>query len=171
VRRIRPEQIVEDENSVPRDHHFIPVFLLKQWAAANGKLVEYTIKRHKLIAKPVGPRSTGFEVDLYAFDELPPDVRQFVEEEFFNYADNIAAIALERLLAGDLDDWSSELKSGWSRFVIGIHLHTLVPCPSFALPLYPLGKATAKPRNLRMKPSASPNTPPGSMSIARSTIR
>ncbi len=108
--------------STPRDHHFIPIFLLKRWALADGKLVEYTIKHDKFIAKRVGPRSTGFEVDLYAFDELPPDVRQFVEEEFFNYADNIAAIALERLFAGDLDDWSPEIKSGWSRFVIGIHL-------------------------------------------------
>ena len=108
--------------SAPRDHHFIPVFFLKKWAATNGKVIEYTIKRGKLIAKPVGPRSTGFELDLYAFGELPPDLRQFVEEEFFSYADNIAAIALERLLAGDLDDWSSDLKSGWSRFLIGIHL-------------------------------------------------
>jgi hypothetical protein len=31
-----------------------------------------------------------------AFNELPLDVRQFIEQEFFNYADNIVAIARER---------------------------------------------------------------------------
>jgi hypothetical protein len=37
-----------------------------------GKLVEYTIKHGKLIAKLVGPHSTGYEFDLYAFNELAP---------------------------------------------------------------------------------------------------
>ena len=106
----------------PRDHHFIPAFLLQQWAGPNDKLIEYTIKHGKLIAKPVGPRSTGFEFDLYAFNELPPDVRQYVEEKFFNYADNIAAIALERHLTGSREPWSAKLLSAWSRFVICIHL-------------------------------------------------
>jgi hypothetical protein len=57
--------------STPRDLHFIPVFYLKRWANLSGKLVEYTIKHDKLIAKLVGPRSTGYETDLYAFNELP----------------------------------------------------------------------------------------------------
>jgi hypothetical protein len=108
--------------STPRDHHFIPVFLLKQWAGQDGKLIEYTIKHGNLIAKPVGPRSTGYEFDLYAFNELPPDVRQFIEQEFFNYADNIASVALERHLSGSHEPWSAELLSAWSRFLIGIHL-------------------------------------------------
>ena len=108
--------------STPRDHHFIPAFLLKQWAGENGKLIEYTIKHGKLIAKSVGPHSTGYEFDLYAFNELAPDVRQYIEQHFFNYADNIASIALERHLAGSREPWSAELLSAWSRFVIGIHL-------------------------------------------------
>ena len=108
--------------STPRDHHFIPVFYLKQWANLNGKLVEYTIKHGKLIAKVVGPRSTGYETDLYAFNELPPDVRQYVEQKFFNYADNIASIALDRHLGASREPWTPELLSAWSRFMIGIHL-------------------------------------------------
>jgi Protein of unknown function (DUF4238) len=108
--------------SEPRDHHFIPAFQLEKWAGADGKLIEYTIKYGKLIAKPVGPRSTGYEYDLYAFSELPPDLRQFVEKSFFNYADRVASIALERHLTGSSEPWSSELISAWSRYLIGIHL-------------------------------------------------
>jgi Protein of unknown function (DUF4238) len=108
--------------SAPRDHHFIPAFFLKQWAGQNGKLIEYTIKQGKVIAKHVGPHSTGYEFDLYAFNELAPDVRQYIEQVFFNYVDHIASIALERHLTGSREPWSAELLSAWSRFVIGIHL-------------------------------------------------
>lgn len=106
----------------PRDHHFIPVFFLKQWTGKDAKLIEYTIKHGKLIRKLVGPHSTGYEIDLYAFNELAPDARQFIEQRFFNYADNIASIALERHLTGSREPWSAELLSAWSRFVIAIHL-------------------------------------------------
>jgi hypothetical protein len=56
--------------SIPRDHHFIPAFYLRQWCDHTVKLIEYTIKHGKLISKPVGPNATGYEFDLYAFPEL-----------------------------------------------------------------------------------------------------
>jgi hypothetical protein len=108
--------------NAPVDHHFIPAFYLSQWAGQNGKLFEYTIKRHKLIAKPVGPKSTGYESHLYSFPELPPDTAQFIEDEFFRYADQTAYLALEIHLGRSSRPWTSELLSAWSRFVIAIHL-------------------------------------------------
>lgn len=108
--------------NAPRDHHFIPAFYLKQWAGPDGKLVEYTRKGGKLIAKPVGPRSTGYERDLYAFPELPPDAAQYLEQMFFAYADQKASDALDNHLGVAVLAWTSELLSAWSRFVIAIHL-------------------------------------------------
>lgn len=108
--------------NTPRDHHFIPAFYLKQWAGPNGELIEYARKGGKLIAKPVGPRATGFERDLYAFPELPPDDAQFIERVFFAYADQKASDALDRHLGFASFPWTSELISAWSRFVLGIHL-------------------------------------------------
>jgi hypothetical protein len=108
--------------TAPRDHHFIPAFYLKQWADPNGKLIEYTRKGGKLVAKSVGPRSTGYERDLYAFPELPPDAAQFIEQEFLAYADQKASDALDNHLGLASRPWTSELVSAWSRFVIGIHL-------------------------------------------------
>ncbi len=108
--------------NAPRDHHFIPAFYLKQWASRDAKLIEYTRKGGKLIAKPVGPRSTGFERDLYAFPELPPHQAQFIEQAFFAYADQKASDALDIHLGLAPSFWSAELTSAWSRFVLGIHL-------------------------------------------------
>jgi Protein of unknown function (DUF4238) len=82
--------------NAPRDHHFIPAFYLKQWANGSGKVVEYSRKGGKLVLKPVGPRSTGFERDLYAFPELPLASAQYMERIFFAYADQKASDALEK---------------------------------------------------------------------------
>ncbi len=108
--------------SVPRKHHFIPAFYLGQWCDRSGKVVEYSIKHNTLIAKPVGPGATGFDYDLYAFDELPPEQSQFIEQKFFDFADRMASAALERLIAGDLKGWTSEQVSAWSRYVVALCL-------------------------------------------------
>jgi hypothetical protein len=109
--------------SEPRDHHFIPAFYLRQWCNPTraDKLIEYSINHGKLVPKLVGPRATGFQRDLYAFPELPPDLAQLMERTFFNCADNVASAALQMLLSGN-NRWTSKTRSGWSRFVIGIYL-------------------------------------------------
>jgi hypothetical protein len=78
---------------------------LKQWADSTGKLIEYTRKGGKLILKPVGPRSTGCERDLYAFPELPSDAAQYLEQVFFAYADQMASDALDNHLGVGSSPW------------------------------------------------------------------
>jgi hypothetical protein len=108
--------------SEPHKHHFIPAFYLRQWHGSDKKLVEYTIKRGKLIAKPVSADATGFQRDLYESPELPPDQSQFLEKKFFNYADRTAAQALAMLLDGRPKHlWSNEMLSAWARFLVGVH--------------------------------------------------
>jgi hypothetical protein len=109
--------------STPHNHHFIPAFFLKQRVGPDSKLIEYSIKQGKVIAKRVGPSATGYEYDLYAFPDLPPETAQFIEQEFFGYADRTASKALEFHLANaDRSAWTVELISAWSRFVIALHL-------------------------------------------------
>lgn len=103
----------------PRDHHYIPVFYLKQWCGPDKKLIEFTVKHGNFIPKPVGPKGTGFQTDLYAFPELPPESAQHMEDVFLKYADNTASLALQKLLTGN-KDWTAELRSGWSRFLISL---------------------------------------------------
>jgi Protein of unknown function (DUF4238) len=108
--------------STPHKHHFIPAFYLRQWHGLGDKLVEYSIKRGKLIPKAVGAGGTGFQVDLYEFPDLPPNLAQFMEQRFFDYADRTASRALEMLLAGMPKSlWSSEMLSAWVRFLVGVH--------------------------------------------------
>jgi hypothetical protein len=108
--------------SIPRDHHFIPAFFLGQWTGPGGKLIEFSLKQNKLIAKPIGPKATGYQSDLYTFPELPVEQAQFIEQKFFDYADRTAAEALGLVLANaPFSSWSVELRSAWSRFVVALH--------------------------------------------------
>lgn len=109
--------------SKPRDHHFIPVFYLKQWASSSSqKLIEYSIKHGKFIAKPVGPRGTGYETDLYSFPDLPPEIAQHIEDVFLRSSDNQAALALQRILEWDKSVWPPEMTQAWARCVMHLLL-------------------------------------------------
>jgi hypothetical protein len=74
----------------------------------------------------VTAEATGFQRDLYEFPELPSPLSQFLEKEFFNYADRTASQALAMLLDGlPKHLWSSEMLSAWARFLIGLHTRHL----------------------------------------------
>jgi hypothetical protein len=105
--------------STPRDHHYIPVFYLRKWAGPNGKLIQYSRPfEGKFCIKPVGPRATGFETDLYAFPNLPEELAQFLESKFLARTDEIASLVHKELLSGTAAPWNSERRSAWSRFAI-----------------------------------------------------
>jgi hypothetical protein len=106
--------------SDPHDHHFFPGFYLSRWVGTDGKLIEFTRKHNKLVSKPVGPRATGFETDLYEFKDLPPEDRQVLEKVCFDYLDRTGSDALT--IHHDGGSWTDELKAAWSRFVIGLYV-------------------------------------------------
>lgn len=107
--------------STPRRHHFVPAFYLRQWTDAAGCVLEHSIKFSKLVTKRVGPDATGFDFDLYAFNGLPPESRQYLEARFFNYVDGLAANALRMHLGGSPEAaWGAEERSAWSRFILAM---------------------------------------------------
>lgn len=104
----------------PRDHHFIPVFYLKRWTK-NGKLVEYSRPYSKIVAKPVGPKATGYQTDLYTFPELPEPTRHILESGFFSQTDQLASDALDQLYSRNTH-WTPERRSAWSRFIVNFRI-------------------------------------------------
>ncbi len=146
--------------NAPRDHHFIPAFYLKQWVGPNGKLIEYTRKGGKLISKTIGPRSTGFERDLYTFPELPPDAQQYLEEVFFAYADQKASDALDNHLGVATLPWTSELVTAWSRFVIAIHFRHPDAMPELHAAAKNIWAASGQDYQARYEAIRKPSDPP-----------
>ncbi|WP_442867749.1 DUF4238 domain-containing protein [Caulobacter sp. NIBR2454] len=46
-------------------HHYVPVFLIRQWADASGKVTAYRKSAWGISARPYGPRAVCYSDDLF----------------------------------------------------------------------------------------------------------
>jgi hypothetical protein len=104
----------------PIDHHYNPVFRLSRWEGPDGRICRFSRPYgDEVKAKRVVPKGTGFEPRLYETRGLPPEHAQTMEKDFMAKLDSDAASALALLEAGLAETkWTSEARSGWSRFLI-----------------------------------------------------
>jgi len=108
--------------SEPRKHHYAPVCYLKQWSNTDDRRV----CEHKLIpgqgVKPrrTSPKGTGYEIDLYRVEGVPDDIAQDFEKRFMHLVDTDASRALEKIVAGETDNWPPALRSAWARFIMSL---------------------------------------------------
>lgn len=109
----------------PRDHHYIPQFVLREWAVDAGKLWRYSKPvPNKLAAKRVSTGAIGFESFLYEVPGETPDKAQQVETRFMSSVDQSAARAHQILLGNKDWSWTSVTRSGWSRFILSLWMRT-----------------------------------------------
>jgi Protein of unknown function (DUF4238) len=97
-------------------HHYIPKFYLKQWALTGGKLCEFRKPREKVVDRMRDPDGTGYVRGLYTFDTHSPN-EDFLERKFLLKADNDANLALEQLLALNVN-LPIPLRIAWARFLM-----------------------------------------------------
>ena len=110
----------------PTKHHYIPAFYLKRWAAADGKVTEFTKPRHEIVARKIMPDRTGYQERLYELKGFEPSLAQQVEEKFFKPLDTWASNALTMLERhGHQASWDSHSRSAWTRFLLSL----LLRCP------------------------------------------
>jgi len=109
-------------------HHYIPIFYTKRWATqSDGRLCQFS-RPYGATVKPmrVSPAGTGYVDRLYELKGFEPTLAQQVEERFFKPVDDGAAQALELLERdGDNAQWTSRLRSAWTRFILSL----LLRCP------------------------------------------
>jgi len=67
-------------------HHYIPEFYLKQWAGADGRLVEFCRRHQKgkdvVVARHTYPGGTGYKRGLYSIRGVPDDIKDVLENKF-----------------------------------------------------------------------------------------
>jgi hypothetical protein len=109
--------------SEPVDHHYLPIFYLKQWASDDGRVVRYHRPQSRVVAHRIAPSKTGYEPALYALEGYPPDKRNAIEKQFMSpLVDQPASEALQVLLAQDNSKLTHELRLGWTRFLMSLRL-------------------------------------------------
>ena len=111
--------------SDPKKHHFIPQFLLSEWAVNDGKLWRFTRPYGKKIArKLVAPADIGYERELYTTPGLPKDYAQQFEKAFLSMVDDKAARAHRLLMRDEIVHWKMPERSDWTRFIASLLFRT-----------------------------------------------
>jgi hypothetical protein len=105
---------------LPKKHHYIPVFYLKRWANPQGKVIEFSRPFGNQV-KPQAkhPNATGYRERLYEMQGVPTEKAQDFEKNFMQPLDGLASQALA-LLENESNDWNSENRSAWSRFILSL---------------------------------------------------
>jgi Protein of unknown function (DUF4238) len=106
--------------SIPRDHHYIPKFYLKQWAGSDARLCEYKSLRSKIVVRCTFSTGTGYQRDLYRCEGLPDELAHQVEPKFMQMVDTRANYALEKIISGDTRPWDAKMRSAWIRFILSL---------------------------------------------------
>jgi hypothetical protein len=105
----------------PRDHHYVPRFLLSRWCKPNGKLTVYARAQGRIVVSDLHPRSTAFERDLCSFQKVPLAKQHVIETEFMSRRiDDPAAPIMQKLVDGNLASLTTDERSDFSRFVLSL---------------------------------------------------
>lgn len=79
-------------------HHYVPQFLLKRWANAQGKVHVFQVRDRAIFGNARTPKYTGFEYDLYGLVANALGFGQdHIEKRLFGPIDSNAAVALDKL--------------------------------------------------------------------------
>jgi hypothetical protein len=101
-------------------HHYIPSFYTKRWANERGQLLEYRLGyQGRIFHRPTHPDGTGYIHGLNTIERLPPELANFIEDQFLQRADDLACQAHDHLLAGTLNV-NTDIQSGWARFIMSL---------------------------------------------------
>ncbi len=92
---------------------------MRGWTGEDGRLERYN-RPHKCVhVRRVYTSEVGFENLLYDFAPHEPHFPG-LERAYFAPIDNLAAKARRKLLNDHEREWSSELRSAWSRFLMSL---------------------------------------------------
>lgn len=105
-------------------HHYIPIFYLKQWTSADGRLCEYSRPYDRVKAYRRYPSQTGYCYGLNTLATYPAPVSEIVERKLMQTIDSKAAVALRSLLANNLSALDANGRSSWARFIISLMRRT-----------------------------------------------
>jgi hypothetical protein len=83
----------------PINHHYVPVFYLRKWCDADGKVIRYYRPYKDVVASAIAPEHTGYEPNLYSLSGHPPGKEQTIETDFLaKLIDEPASMALAVLI-------------------------------------------------------------------------
>ena len=117
--RENPRRMGQQES---RQHHYVPEFLLKQWAT-DGVLNGYwwDAKSCRLTCKQQGPKAFCKELDLLLLEQHP-EGRDILENKFFGAIDTRGALGREQLLDGGPKSLNEDQRCDIARLLLSLEV-------------------------------------------------
>jgi hypothetical protein len=120
-----PEARKGSLGQAPRQHHYIPRFLLSGWTTGDGRLIRYEMPRPgKLFQSRRYPSEVGFVRNLYRYPGVVGPEEQWLEHHVFQRIDDAAAKVLTRMLGPTPISLTPSEGSAWIRFVLSLMFRT-----------------------------------------------
>jgi hypothetical protein len=104
------------------NHHYLPIFYLKQWAGSDKRLCEFKLRYHCVLPKRVFPAATGYVQGLYSIEDTNPEVVDAIETKFLMPADGLAAEAMRDLVLDRPFEQPARMRHSSTRFVLSLNL-------------------------------------------------
>ena len=101
-------------------HHYLPVFYLKQWVGADGRLCEFSRPYGAVKPRRTHPDGTGYVRGLYKIDGLPPETMNVIETKFLKPVDGLASDAMKALATDQPFSKPAEMRHSWARFILSL---------------------------------------------------
>jgi hypothetical protein len=106
-----------------QDHHYIPQFLLRGWCSPSGVLTVYSRRQGRVVTSERRPKGTGFEANLYSYEEVAPERRNVIETDFFSpHIDDRAASVLKKMVTGGFGTVTPDERSDFTRFLLALRV-------------------------------------------------
>jgi hypothetical protein len=100
------------------NNHYIPIFYQKRWVGSDGQNVwVYSRNPARVEASRRHPSGLGYAKDLYTVPGVDLTAATYLEREFFNITDDLAAKSLTSIESGLLI-MDRVTRSGWTRFIV-----------------------------------------------------
>jgi len=103
-------------------HHYLPVFYLRQWSGADGRLCEFSCPYGAVKPRFTHPDGTGYMRGLYRIEGLPPETMNVIETQFLMPTDGSASDAMKALAAGKPFPKPVQMRHAWVRFILSLML-------------------------------------------------
>ncbi|MCC7268483.1 MAG: DUF4238 domain-containing protein [Caulobacteraceae bacterium] len=103
------------------NHHYVPKFLIREWADEKGEVQSYRRIRGTLEIRRATPAATGYAIDLYTIpSRTSQEARQEVETRFMQRVDSMGAAILRELVETGKRPQDSKRASAWTRFLMSM---------------------------------------------------
>jgi hypothetical protein len=103
-----------------QEHHYLPQFYQRRWAARDRRVFVYQRPHHHVVVAPKSTRATGKKVGLYTVPGVPPERTNELEDKFWREIDQWGSDSLDVLESTKPPHAAKLVRERWAIFLMSL---------------------------------------------------